>query len=65
MRKFQLRKRGDSEPIMPCIMAKRHGGEKPRFLPYGAFAEVSPVKNFTARRQHDSAGEANARGEGV
>ena len=66
MRKFQLRKRGDSEPIMLCIMAKRHGGEKPWFLPYGERSEASPRKNFTAgERWRESARERSSRGEGV
>ena len=28
-------------PITFCVMAERHGGEKPRFLPYGERSEAS------------------------
>ena len=35
-------------PITFYVMAERHGGEKPRFLPYGERSEASPRKNFTA-----------------
>ena len=47
---------------MLCIMAKRHGGEKPWFLPYGERSEASPRKNFTAgERWRESARERSER----